>query len=103
MEQRNVMTKVSITPSSWYGDDSITYYTDKYKAVFVKPIGNNRDWSLEVFRKGEGKEFSTVCVARSLEEIAFMKDAILNVLFENNLIDLYVIGNKGIEKLDNEI
>lgn len=103
METKTVLTKINVNQSRLIGDASISFENDQYKAIFVRPIKDERDWSLEVYRKGDSKPFQTICVARNLEEIAFIKDAILNVLFENNLIDLYVIGNKGIEKLDNEI
>lgn len=85
METKTVLTKININQSRLIGDSSISFENDQYKAVFVKPISDERDWSLEVYRKGEGNPFQTICVAGNLEEIAFIKDVIVDFFWQLNL------------------
>lgn len=85
METKTLLTKINVNQSRLIGDASISFENDQYKAIFVRPIKDERDWSLEVYRKGDSKPFQTICVAGSLDEIAFIKDVIVDVFWQLNL------------------
>lgn len=88
MEQIRTQTLVKKYHSRLIGDNSVSFYSDNLTAVFVKPISNERDWSLEVYRKSESEPFKTVVFARNLEELKFIKDVIVNISWEFNLDNL---------------
>lgn len=88
METKTLLTKINVNQSRLIGDSSISFENDKYKAIFVRPIKDERDWSLEVYKKGENNPFQTICIAGSLEEIAFIKDVIVDVFWQLNLNNL---------------
>jgi hypothetical protein len=85
MESKTVLTKVTIHPSRLIGDASISFENDKYKAIFLRPIKDETDWKLQVHRKGESESFATITIAENLEEIAFIKDVIVDVFWQLNL------------------